>query len=742
MEYFKGKKKEERGKTHFGERIRVTKDQLTKIPKRVIGIDTYPTGLEEGAVPVTEQNAEGIFKEFIRENKELFGVEADDLKMISAKNVNNRWFVKYGQYYKGIPVYKATVGLDSSEKGKVSSYAANYHPDIDVQTEPKVSLEDAIGTSIETYSEEDRIDLERKEDLLIIYPEKSEENIIYHLAWKLLIVGDEQNPETEKYFIIDAIDGTILKSYTANFPGAQVSGSVQGEVYPENPTDSINNQPMRHEYVDIDHVGKVATNNAGFYGKSVPWYWSLLFFISKHANFQLDGPYAHVENHNGISYTETRECNTSSPCNLTWTDADRDHINLFYHMNLYHDWLKDELGYSWTNKWTGNSRFNARVNFTFNNAYAGNPMKFGTNNYARSSDVIYHECTHNILCYEYGDYIGWPDAYTEAYALDEGFADYFACAFTDDSSLGEGCFATPRNLQNTRQYPGKNSYISEGHTGGMLISGAAWDFRQRLIDSLAAPGARIADKFILDAHQILSTYPRDYYFSDPHESNFLAALYRAVDTDNNLLNGFPYFNDIQHAFHNHALLQAVLEDGDSYDFSTNTLGHYTGGDLYYYQGKFWANNLSQKGVVDLGSIGNGDLAAVNIPDTGYTRFGVNAVVGHTYMSIAQEGEIGSFIAFRVTDISGDKSTGTIRYFYRFNPAMFVANINSLEIHKLDCLWVSLMAAKNKLYCQNLQEAGALIRDAGYNGCYYCLNRYDADSHARQTVLDNLNEDLT
>jgi hypothetical protein len=326
--------------------------------------------------------------------------------------------------------------------------------------------------------------------------------------------------------------------------------------------------------------------------------------------------------------------------------------------------------------------------------------------------------------------------------MDEGFADYFASSFTNESRHGEGYTATPRNLNNNEQYPGESSFNSEGHTGGLIIGGASWDFRQRLVNIYGAPGARIVDQLILEAHQILSTYPRDYYFSDPRESNLLSALYRAADTDNNLLNGFPYFNDIQHAFHAHALLQAVLDNRDSFDFSTNTLGTLTGGDLYYYKGKFWANNFNQRGVKDLGNIGNVDLATINISTTGYTRFGVNAVAGHTYISKAQKGEIGSYVVFRVTDISGDKSNATIEYFYRLSPFLYVANLNSKEIHKLDCRWVSLMATRNKSYCKSLRKVAALIEDSGYNGCHFCLPRYDTDTLSRQKVLENLNDDLS
>lgn len=741
QEIFEGMNKEEIKKLPFTDRIRITRNPITKIPKLVLGIEAYPAILKKGTVPITEKNAGLTFKKFLSEYKEVFEIESEDLKLISVKKINKRWYIKYGQYYKGIPIHNATVSLDSSEDGKVGTYAANYYPDINLPDQPNIPLEKATDIALKTYNKKELSKLDSKEGVLIIYPVKAEKHITFHLAWKFLVTGKEPNPEIEKYFIIDALDGKIILSYTARFPGDQVTGTVLGEIYPANPTDPLSTVPFKNEYVTIKDAGRTTTNGNGNFSKTVPWYWQLFNLLPGEAIFTLEGPYARVQTLAGADYTETRNCNVNNPCNHTWTDADRDHINVFYHMNLFHDWLEDELGYSWVNPSDGTSRFNARVNDPRNNAWAGDPMLFGTNNFARSSDVIYHECTHNILCHIYGDYIGWPNNYTEAYAMDEGFADYFASSFTNESRHGEGYTATPRNLDNNRQYTGKSSFNDEGHTGGTIIGGAAWELRQRLVDLYGAPGARIADQLILGAHQILSTFPRDYYFSDPHESNLLSSLYRAADIDNNLLNGFPYFNEIQQAFHEHALLQVVLVNRDSIDFSTNTLGTLTGGDLYYYGGKFWANNLNQKGVKDLGNIGAADLTTLNISKTGYTRFGVNAVSGHTYISKAQQGEFGSYIVFRVTDLSADNSSVTIQYYYRLSPEWFVANINSKEIHKLNCSWVSKIAHGNKFQFRSLEKVADLIENSGYNGCHYCQPRYDTDTLTFQKAKENLNEDL-
>lgn len=666
MDIFLGDKKKKKVKIKLSESARTTLHPLTRIPKRVVEINRFPAVLKEGTVPLTKDNVKKVFKDFIKENQEFFGIASANLRLKSAKKVREKWYAKFQQYFKGVPVYKATVGLDASKKGKMSTYAANYHPNIDVSTSPKISLEKAVEIAKETYSKKIQQELKKKYSSKIIYPKKENKKIDYRLAWKFLIKVKRPDPEIEKYFIIDAIDGKILFTYTARFPDASVKGWVRGEIYPENPTDAVTTVPINGAFVKVNYASQVITV-AGNYEVLVPDWWPTLvqFFPSLgRCTFKLEGGVVRVQNNNGRNFRETRRCNTNTDCNHTWTAADRDHINVYYHMYIFYEWLIEHLSYIWRNNWDGSRRFNAEVNHPDNNAFAGDPMIFGLDDWARSSDVIYHECTHNVLVDLYGDYIGWPDRWSEAYAMDEGFADYFACSFTNDSRFGEGAMAAPRNKDNNEQYPGRANYIGiEGHDGGEIIGGAAWDLRERLRRSRGAQGVSYADNLIFDAHKILATYPQDYYFSDPHESNFLSSLYEADDDNNNLVDGVPNFTHIHHAFADHNLLQAILDSQDSFDFSANIIGEVTGGDLYYYDGEFWANNFGQRGVKDLGNIGNVALRDVRFSYGGYTRFGVSAVVGHTYISLAHQGEEGSWIAFRVTDISADNSEVTIEYYY-------------------------------------------------------------------------------
>jgi len=110
-----------------------------------------------------------------------------------------------------------------------------------------------------------------------------------------------------------------------------------------------------------------------------------------------------------------------------------------------------------------------------------------------------------------------------------------------------------------------------------------------------------------------------------------------------------------------------LADGDSYNFLAGTRDKYSNGDFYcgFSNGtaQFWANNLHQQGVIDLGDLGNKTLDQIDPPTNGYYRFGVEAIVGHTYVSEAEEGENGHYVIFKVTQLQPGQYV-EIEYYYR------------------------------------------------------------------------------
>jgi len=645
----------------------IVMNQKTGIPSRITGLNYRSKLLAEIGMPIIDKKVDSLFKAFLDENKEVLNIDSANLKLISKTMRKGKWYVKYQQFYQGVPFIDATVGMVGTEQGEIISYTTSYQPSIRIDVTEKISPDEAIAIAKGTYEKGLMSELEvRKIEKVIIAIEKKHEQK-YYLAWRIDVVAKIDRVKNDKIFIIDAQNGEILKQYPSRFYGSHAYGTLRGEIYPENPTDAVITEPLAHARVRGNGIlwnGTTNTDLSGVWEINTPWWTSL--FSSYQATYQLIGPYAQVQDNAGNSYIVNNNCRVNNDCNFTWTDTDRDHINVFYHINRLHDWYQSHLSYSWVNSWDNSSRLNAEVNHTYNNAYAGDPMGFGTDDFARSSDVVYHECTHNVLYALYGDYVGFPNLNDESYAFDEGFSDYFAGAITEDPRHGEGYGGT-RTLDNTppTQYTDKATYNTEGHTGGTIIAGAAWDLRESLRARLGnAQGASLADNLIFDAHVIMATMPRNYFFSDPQESNFLSSLYQADDDNNNLMDGVPHFFDIHEAFANHNLLQAELTNRDSYDVSTNSIGTLTGGDFYFSGGAFWSNNWRQRGVQDLGDIGAVALKDVNIPTTGYTRQRVNAMVNHTYVALAQEGEEGSYIVFRVTDLDAANNEVVIQYRYR------------------------------------------------------------------------------
>ncbi len=76
------------------------------------------------------------------------------------------------------------------------------------------------------------------------------------------------------------------------------------------------------------------------------------------------------------------------------------------------------------------------------------------------------------------------------------------------------------------------------------------------------------------------------------------------------------------------------------------------------------------------------------------------------------------------------------------PATYIANLSSREIHLSDCLWVTKMKQTNKIPLRDYYDVVTMIKYHGYNGCYYCLSRYDRDTLAIETVIRNLETDLS
>lgn len=118
-----------------------------------------------------------------------------------------------------------------------------------------------------------------------------------------------------------------------------------------------------------------------------------------------------------------------------------------------------------------------------------------------------------------------------------------------------------------------------------------------------------------------------------------------------------------------SVIQTVrLQNGDSYDFLTKTRSKYTGGDFYFVWNlalpTFSADAADQNGLIDLGENSTQSLDSISLPTTGYNRYGVNAVLGHVYVSKAHTSSDGHFIIFRVMGLIAETSSVEVEFLYR------------------------------------------------------------------------------
>ena len=130
-----------------------------------------------------------------------------------------------------------------------------------------------------------------------------------------------------------------------------------------------------------------------------------------------------------------------------------------------------------------------------------------------------------------------------------------------------------------------------------------------------------------------------------------------------------------------------------------------------------------------------------------TRVTVSALPAPGWRLDRWYGALSGSASTRVITMNSNRSiTACFTALYHFKKEVestpsYIANRNSKEIHKPDCYWVTRMKEINKMPCDDLGEVIELIRDREYNGCFYCLPRYDKDTLDSQIVLDNLEEDL-
>lgn len=149
-----------------------------------------------------KEKADQIAYSFLIDNKNLFRISEENIKLSGVDEGNNEWYVTYMQYYGGVLVYGSKIGVTLSKKGELISSGSDTYSNINVNIEPKLSQDETIQIAQKSFNYNN---FEVKNSSLSVYLDDSGK---YHLIWIISLFSAK--PLAGKEFFVDANNGEIL----------------------------------------------------------------------------------------------------------------------------------------------------------------------------------------------------------------------------------------------------------------------------------------------------------------------------------------------------------------------------------------------------------------------------------------------------------------------------------------------------------------------------------------------------
>lgn len=484
---------------------------------------------------VTEETAPIVVLDFINKYPELFSSDKTQFKLESCVLIKDKDYyrIRIGQYCNGIKVWGKAILLRMMTNGNIATFHAYIERDIKVETNPQISKESAWNVTLTTLSLTSGDIFNAQEELLIFNNPDTQSQ---HLSWLLHINSRKKNIYKDVY--VDAINGEIICIYNAS-ANVTISGTIQIPTWSDIPSGSgilelsENQLVIAHDGVSFNNDIQDTTNASGYYSISIDPY--------EYVKFLLDGSHARVLTGSTCHSVSSTSYGT---VNHTWSGDDYKYdYALFYRMNYIWKCYNNTISgfadnWYYANKMTG-----------YANAYISkaNPGSIEIANlYARLTPT-YHEYTHNVIARRSGSstdsYIG-NNSNNESSAMDEGFADYFACSFAGTSILPDANGNILRNLDNDKKYENYNSLSDSSYAGGIIIGGACWDLKElttqnfvnnivyESIKDIETPLATGFDDFVDLLLYCDDSTPQD---GTPHLSSIITAF-----NTNHHINGYEF----------------------------------------------------------------------------------------------------------------------------------------------------------------------------------------------------------
>lgn len=527
-----------------GKEFRVKENSVTKAPHRVYGIrNNYPIG--NIRIGDSDLKVFNFSKKIFNDLEKLTKFSLDDIELKETNRTSEFLTAIFEQKYKGLRVLNSEIGYTINKNGEVVSFGADYYYDINISNNPTINRSDAINLIKNTSSEDKKLFLTKKPEL-VIYPKVTDNSSNYFLIWNIEVY-DSTKYERFAYYI-NAQNGDIIDKILLTRNGGYFGGTLKYKYYPLHHTDTPQIANCSNMKVQVyNGIGQkcdeIYTNSSGYYGTA-----NYLAYSTYFVYLALKGDFVEVRDRNVLAIEYIYNFNNTSPTNLvttavpyspraiydkTWDACDA--TNLYYHVNYAHNYFKNSFNY-YAMDYSMIATFDAGL-YT-NGSADGTDINFGYQDgkfWARAADVIYHEYTHNVIHHIYNGFIESGSSSTsQAIAMDEGLADFFACNITNDAIMGESVDIN-RNLNNNYSWnPANDKYYN-----GQVIGGACWDIRNALSQDAA-------QQIVFKALQLV-----------PKARNFQDFLENLLLADVLLYNGSNR-NTILSSFNNHNIQPEIM----------------------------------------------------------------------------------------------------------------------------------------------------------------------------------------
>jgi hypothetical protein len=461
-----------------------------------------------------------------------------------------KYYIHYQQYYKDIPVYKSYLSFVIDQNNKTNKILCNLYKDINLNLATSITSQNSESVAIEHFLNDNQVsscDISSPAQLLIL-PKETAVGCNYILTYKVVLEYENEYKSINNEYFIDANTANIV-DIRNNWREATLSGSLRLPYYQDYNSSVDYIYCGNTDFKICNSIGQEVTSGTtnsngtfsiSFSGATGQYYYDASIRdteLNQWCYTNLDNSDVQVQgtfNWSGSSMSIYPYFYESSSC----MDDNNLPCNVYYHVNKMHDYF------------TG-SPFNfSDMNYKmyaylqcydyWNGSSDGINIKFGEQNgisWAKSASCINHEYSHCLVYHIYDNAWIGNQSNNQSSAMDEGFADYFDCAYRNDDVHCEGLGDAERHLSNSYEYNSSETF----YWNSQVISGACWDVRSTVTD---------INVDLLVFNTLLQ---------NPHSfSQFLDCMLEEEDDpslggDNNISNGTPHIDDILIAFYNHGI---------------------------------------------------------------------------------------------------------------------------------------------------------------------------------------------